>query len=166
MHRAITGFGIDDLGDPFAWLDCGHRQHVRHKPPFTNRPWVLSEQGRRGKLGALLNCRRCDRCEFPDGLQCDRCTPEFDQDSIPAGLLREHTTGAGVWGRIVVASGRLRYHVQGTETAFELAPGTPGIVPPQAVHRVEAVGPVRFAVEFWRAPAAPQAVRQGASHDE
>jgi tellurite resistance-related uncharacterized protein len=56
--------------------------------------------------------------------------------------------------------------VRGTDKAFELAPGTPGIVPPQAVHRVEAMGPVRFAVEFWRAATPPQAMQQGATRDE
>lgn len=163
MQRPIIEFGIDDEGDPFARLDCGHRQHVRHNPPFTNRPWVMTDDGRRSKLGALLECVRCDRFEFPEGFERYQRTPGFDEHSIPAGLRRAHATKAGVWGRIVVSSGRLRYHVEGTDPVFELTPGTPGIVPPQAVHRVEVVGPVRFLVELWRAAKPPS---QGESTDE
>lgn len=164
MQRPIIGFGIDEQGDPYAVLDCGHRQHVRHNPPFSNRPWVMSDEGRRSKLGELLNCVRCDRAEFPEGFECYQRTPEFDEDSIPAGLRREHTTKAGVWGRIVVSSGRLCYHVQGTGTVIDLVPETPGIIPPQVVHRVEAAGPVRFVVEFWHAAKAIPS--RGESADE
>lgn len=60
MQRVITAFERDDHGDWRVLLDCGHRQHVRHRPPYINRPWVLSEAGRRGKLGASINCRQCD----------------------------------------------------------------------------------------------------------
>jgi hypothetical protein len=33
---------------------------VRHQPPMTSRPWVLTEAGRRGHLGTELNCKRCE----------------------------------------------------------------------------------------------------------
>nr|WP_236750234.1 DUF1971 domain-containing protein [Acidithiobacillus ferridurans] len=36
-------------------------------------------------------------------------TPEFTDDDAPAGLLHEHRTKAGVWGRIVLLEGNLRY---------------------------------------------------------
>ena len=42
MNRPITGFRRDDHGDWTALLSCGHAQHVRHTPPFTNRPWVTT----------------------------------------------------------------------------------------------------------------------------
>ena len=29
-------------------------------------------------------------------------TPVFEQHSVPAGLLKRHSTKAGVWGKIVV----------------------------------------------------------------
>jgi len=41
-------------------LACGHTQHVRHDPPWQNRPWVLTEQGRKEKLGVMLECKKCD----------------------------------------------------------------------------------------------------------
>jgi hypothetical protein len=61
MNRAITGFHLDENGDWIADLDCGHTQHVRHRPPWVNRAWVMSEAGRAAHLGTVLNCRICDR---------------------------------------------------------------------------------------------------------
>lgn len=66
MERRITGFGVDELGHPVAHLECGHRQHVRHRPPFEDRAWVTTEAGRRAMLGAALRCVRCDDGEPPD----------------------------------------------------------------------------------------------------
>ncbi|HEY8559237.1 MAG TPA: DUF3565 domain-containing protein [Pyrinomonadaceae bacterium] len=59
MKRKITGFDKDDEGDWRAALDCGHFQHVRHKPPLVSREWVLTEAGREGKIGAELECKKC-----------------------------------------------------------------------------------------------------------
>ena len=61
MRRSITGFEIDAGGDAVALLDCGHRQHVRHDPPWRMRPWAVTEEGRRAALGAELDCPLCDR---------------------------------------------------------------------------------------------------------
>jgi hypothetical protein len=59
MQRCIVGFRRDDAGDWVADLECGHRQHVRHQPPWTLRPWVLTEEGRTAFLGHELTCREC-----------------------------------------------------------------------------------------------------------
>lgn len=59
MKRKIIRFDKDELGDWRAELECGHRQHVRHKPPLSTRFWVLTEEGRREKLGLELECKRC-----------------------------------------------------------------------------------------------------------
>lgn len=66
MERAITGFSLDQVGDWVAQLACGHRQHVRHRPPFQPRPWVTSLAGRRSRLGTPLECRLCDRAEIAE----------------------------------------------------------------------------------------------------
>ncbi|RTE65573.1 DUF3565 domain-containing protein [Amphritea opalescens] len=68
MIQAITGFHKDEEDDWVAELQCGHFQHVRHKPPFINRPWVVTEAGRLGKLGACLQCKKCDLGEPKDSL--------------------------------------------------------------------------------------------------
>jgi hypothetical protein len=61
MVRKIVSFHQDETGDWVAVLECGHTQHVRHNPPWINRPWVLTTQGRAEKLGATLPCKRCDQ---------------------------------------------------------------------------------------------------------
>ncbi|MDQ3711008.1 MAG: DUF3565 domain-containing protein [Acidobacteriota bacterium] len=60
MKRKIVGFDKDNESDWRAELDCGHFQHVRHKPPLVSREWVSTELGRQEKLGAELNCKKCD----------------------------------------------------------------------------------------------------------
>jgi hypothetical protein len=65
MNRKIIGFDRDDEGDWRAELDCGHFQHVRHQPPLATREWILTEQGRREKLGFKLNCKKCDEDMLP-----------------------------------------------------------------------------------------------------
>lgn len=58
--RTIIGFRQDDEGHWIAELSCGHRQHVRHTPPWMNRPWVLTAAGRAERLGLEMDCRACD----------------------------------------------------------------------------------------------------------
>jgi hypothetical protein len=60
MQQAIVGFHLDEQGHWVADLACGHGQHVRHDPPWQNRPWVLTEQGRKEKLGRMLECKKCE----------------------------------------------------------------------------------------------------------
>ena len=152
MQRPIVAFRLDEANDWTALLGCGHAQHVRHDPPFVNRPWVTTDEGRASRIGETLDCVRCDRMELPDGLLPLRRTPEFTADSMPAGLRARHRTAAGTWGRIVVADGTLRYRVPGLGVDVELSAGRDGIVVPDVEHDVEPRGAVRFHVEFYGPP--------------
>lgn len=60
MKQKIIDFDQDDEEHWRAVLACGHRQHLRHAPPLTTRPWVLTAAGRAARLGLELDCRRCD----------------------------------------------------------------------------------------------------------
>lgn len=60
MEQRIIGFAQDDEGHWVAELECGHRQHVRHDPPWQVRPWVVTEDGRARWLGQVLECPRCE----------------------------------------------------------------------------------------------------------
>lgn len=60
MQRKITGYHLDEYDDWVAELECHHGQHVRHNPPFVNRPWVITAEGRESKIGEMLNCKKCD----------------------------------------------------------------------------------------------------------
>lgn len=57
--RRITGFHQDDENHWVADLECGHSQHVRHDPPWQQRPWVITESGREARIGTTLSCVLC-----------------------------------------------------------------------------------------------------------
>jgi len=66
MLQPIAGFHQDDEGHWVAELGCGHNQHVRHDPPWQNRPWTQTAEGRQRVLGQVLDCRKCDAGAPPD----------------------------------------------------------------------------------------------------
>ena len=92
---------------------------------------------------------------LPEGLECYKRTDTFTEETVPKGLLNDHSTKAGVGGLIKVESGRLSYRVtDARREPFEtvLTPeGGPGIVEPTILHHVAPIGLVRFHVEFYRA---------------
>jgi len=78
-------------------------------------------------------------------------TPEFDEVSVPKGLLHEHRTKEGVWGKIVVLEGKLRYTInEPQEEGIILDENTHGVVEPTVRHEVTPLGNVKFYVEFYR----------------
>ena len=89
--------------------------------------------------------------EPPMPLEEFQRTPEFTADNTPAGLLHDHRSKAGVWGRLVLLEGHLRYCLEDSSgRGWILSPERPGWIPPDLSHRVEFIGPVRFYVSFWR----------------
>jgi len=80
-------------------------------------------------------------------------TAEFSESTIPRALRSRHSTKEGVWARIRVVDGRLRYRI--LEPLIEehvLTIDRPGVVEPRVPHEVEPLGEVRFYVEFLRVP--------------
>lgn len=148
MKRKICGFHKDERDDWVAELDCHHNQHVRNKPPFFNRPWVESVEGRKEHMGTELVCVLCDRFEFPDGLECYKNTREFREDDIPRGMLRDHSTKTGIWGLIDVSEGKLKYQV-GERTEI-LEEKRQGVIVPDVPHSVSPIERVRFSIHFFR----------------
>lgn len=66
MKQKISGYHKDEEDHWVAQLQCGHFQHVRHDPPWTNRLWVITQEGRESMLGFELNCKKCDQGLGPD----------------------------------------------------------------------------------------------------
>ena len=87
--------------------------------------------------------------KLPDDVAAYRRTDVFTQDSVPQGLLKNHSTAAGVWGLIRVERGSLEYTI-GEDEVHVLAPDRIGVVEPATVHHVRPLGEVRFFVEFYR----------------
>ena len=152
MERAIEGFEHDRQGDWVARLNCGHVQQPRHNPPFNDRPWTETVDGRASQIGRVLNCVLCDRLELPPHFVAYSHTPAFSARAVPSGLRKDHATKAGVWAKIVVLEGELRYRVPAMETDVVLSNRQPGVVAPEVNHHVEPIGAVQFFVEFYRRP--------------
>jgi tellurite resistance-related uncharacterized protein len=76
-------------------------------------------------------------------------TPVFDENTLPAGLRKEHRTKLGVWGVIRVLEGRVRYRVLDPVAETILDPENPGLVLPHQPHCVEPLGQMRMQVEFY-----------------
>ena len=88
---------------------------------------------------------------LPEGVAPYARTATFSTRSIPEKLRKSHQTKAGTWAKIVVLEGRLRYRIlEPGLREFELSPDHPGVVQPEVPHEVEAMGDVRFYVEFYR----------------
>lgn len=91
--------------------------------------------------------------ELPADLVLARTTELFDNDSVPAGLLRAHRTAGGVWGRLVVRQGSLVFVFEDqADHPVTITEGGHVVIPPARLHHVELTGPAAFVVEFYRSP--------------
>jgi tellurite methyltransferase len=153
VRRTIVEWEQDELGDWVAHLSCRHRQHVRHAPPFRDRPWVTTPEGRAEHLGTDLDCPPCDRAELPDGLEVVRSL-RFDDASLPAGLRRDHRAASGVWAVLRVVEGEARF-TMATDPPVDrtLAAGDTQAIPPDVLHAVNPAGGTELTVDFLRPPA-------------
>ena len=153
MLRTITGFRQDEVGDWVAELSCLHDQHMRHRPPFQDRPWVVSAAGRAGRVGAEVDCPLCDRAELPAGLAVVRTLGPFDEETVPPGLRRAHRIPAGTWGLLRVRAGSLELRMDtAPPTERRLVGGDCHPIPPGVDHDVTTSGPVQLQVELLRRP--------------
>ena len=152
MRRHIVGFQVDDVGDWAAQLDCLHRQHIRHRPPFRLAPWITDPDERAARIGTPLDCPLCDRCELPADLVRRRTTATWDERTVPSALRRKHHVAAGTWGLIRVERGALRFVAQ-TEPVTDVVVDGVQPIPPDVEHHVSPLGHVRFAIEFLDAGA-------------
>ncbi len=89
--------------------------------------------------------------ELPEDVEVYKKTPIFNQLTVPAGLLKTHTTKAGTWGRIRVNKGKLLYIIESSpQQEIELNVSKYGVVEPQVPHYIKPLGEVEFFVEFLK----------------
>ena len=92
---------------------------------------------------------------IPVGYELTRTTETFGHESVPAGLLRAHRVSDGVWGRLVVRSGTVTFVFEDdAANPHLLNAGESIVIPPARLHHVETSPTAKFAVEFYRLPAA------------
>ncbi len=87
--------------------------------------------------------------ELPNNITALRSTTIFTEKTIPAALLKDHSTAAGTWGLIQVKKGKLEYTI-GKDEIYILEPGKNGVVEPTVVHHVKPLGEVEFKVQFYK----------------
>ena len=91
---------------------------------------------------------------LPADVRPYRRTAVFTEGTVPAGLLKAHTTKQGAWALIHVLEGRLLYRIEDprrrSSEAVLTPDSPPGLIEPTILHRVAPLGPVRFYVEFHR----------------
>lgn len=88
---------------------------------------------------------------LPPHVQPYKRTPTFTEETVPAGLLKAHTTIPGAWAKIVVEEGTLEYVIEaGEHETILLSPERFGVVEPEVPHHVKPMGKVRFHVEFHK----------------
>ena len=151
MERRISGFHRDDDGDWVAELECLHGQHVRHRPPFQMREWVMDDLERSAWLGTVLDCPLCDRCEAPENMVVVRSGPVWDESDMPSGLQRSHRIASGIWGRLNVQEGQVRFRAQ-TSPGIDITLRAPTshYIPPELAHDIEPIGSARFSIEWLK----------------
>lgn len=86
---------------------------------------------------------------LPPNVQSYSRTATFTQDTVPKGLLKNHTTKENVWAVIHVSAGMLEYTIDNREIHI-LEPGKNGVIEPQIPHHVKPLGAVSFFVEFYK----------------
>lgn len=150
MFRDIIGFHQDELGDWVAELGCLHTQHVRHKPPFQIRPWVVDEIQRESRIGTLLDCKLCERCEFPDQLYLHDKFGRWDSGSIPNGLRTSHKLAKGKWAILKVIHGNVKFELLlNPPVRKALSHGESQVIPPEVPHSVVMSDDGEIELEIW-----------------
>jgi tellurite resistance-related uncharacterized protein len=140
----MIDFHRDEHDDWVAVLGCLHRQHVRHNPPWQNRPWVATEAGRNDSLGRMLYCVKCrdnapvddtaraacTLSRMPAGFGALDATPLYDQNTVPQQWRQAQTMRSGVWALLQVISGSLTFCFthQGDEVLCKVTPDSPRVI--------------------------------------
>lgn len=89
--------------------------------------------------------------KLPSDVTAYKRTPTFNNDTVPEGLLNNHNTKAGTWGRITVIEGGILYTILEPATEeYELSVDVAGIVEPTVLHKIALREATSFYVEFYR----------------
>jgi len=149
MLRVIQCFSESEDGLLVELLDCGHQGPMHHEPLGDRQ--ASDAPGHADRTGEQVDCRKCDRMELPEGAEAYKTTAWWTHETVPKGVLGNHRTRPGTWGRVEVAEGRIRY-VAGLPAPADavLEAGDIGIVVPEHTHHVELMGPSRFRVVFLK----------------
>lgn len=88
---------------------------------------------------------------LPDGLIRSGGTPEFTQDTTPAGLRAAHALARGRWGLLQLLAGDLVFVDETTGAGEQFSAPATRAISPEMQHHVRVSGPVICRIDFYRA---------------
>ena len=98
-------------------------------------------------------CNTVCAAALPAGAACYKRIGPFDEDSLPAGLLREHRLKDDVWGVLTIVDGAIGLAWDDAEGGeIELAARSKLVIPPAVPHHLTVRGPFSLTIEFHRQP--------------
>lgn len=58
--RRIVAVTVESEDTCVVELECGHRRHVRDRPPLSSHPWVRDADARQQRISERIECGLCD----------------------------------------------------------------------------------------------------------
>jgi len=77
-------------------------------------------------------------------------TPIFNAKNVPKTILEKHNTAEGVWGKLVIVSGTLKFVDLETDEVFILNEGEFKIIEPTKWHKLILIDDPQFYIEFYK----------------
>lgn len=87
--------------------------------------------------------------EIPEGVQAYN-KKEYTDKTTPGMMKNEHSTRLGVWGKIVVKTGAVRFELPSEGEEHLLTPENYGVIEPLIVHKIDPQPGTKFYLEFYR----------------
>lgn len=87
--------------------------------------------------------------EIPDNVHAYNKV-EYTDKTTPGMMKNEHSTRPGVWGKIVVEKGEVRFELPSESKEHLLTPENYGVIEPSVVHKIDPGPGAKFYLEFYR----------------
>jgi tellurite resistance-related uncharacterized protein len=87
--------------------------------------------------------------KLPSNVSPYKKTPNFNEITVPKGLLKNHNTKQGTWALLTVQSGEIEYVIENEEVNI-LSPELSGVIEPEVKHHIKPLGAVSFFIEFYK----------------
>lgn len=151
MQQRMVGFHIDEEGHWVADLACGHCQHVRHNPPWVNRPWVLQESGRLQHLGQSLSCLKCDMPVIPVDALLVSCSEPLDHKELSTQYSGTLQNNSDHWVEVAVTEGELIYQsLTGNVQGYVIDRDFSAVIEPGSRYALRSKGTVLFTLQYYQ----------------
>ncbi len=151
MDQNIVRFHQDEEGCWVANLICGHCQHVRHNPPWVNRPWISTEATRELYIGQSLNCLKCNMPNIPSSAKQIKCSEQYDQQSLHQQFVGAQVNNSDFWIKVIIFEGELVYRrLTEIPHGYVVDSEYSAVIEPRMKYILRSKGPVRFKFQYYQ----------------